>query len=93
MSKQQNWSFPGDGLDPMTLILKFDLDIVKMYHHIKKEFSMSTVSKVVARLDRQTHTQTHRHADRHKENIAGGNNHVINYRTLYEFVKDIQAKL
>ena len=29
----------------MTLILKLDLEIVKMYHHTKSEVSMSTVSK------------------------------------------------
>ena len=35
-------------LDPMTLILNLDLDIVKMYHHTKNEVSMSTASKVIA---------------------------------------------
>ena len=47
----------------MTLILKLDLDIVKMYHHTKNEVSMSTGSKVIARTDRQTdrHTHTHTH--------------------------------
>ena len=57
----------------MTLILKLDLDIVKMCHHTKNEVSMLTASKVIAQTDR--HTQTHRH----DENItsatyAGGNN-------------------
>ena len=42
----------------MTLILKHDLDIVKMYHHTKNEVSMSTGSKVIARTDRHTHTHT-----------------------------------
>ena len=60
----------------MTLILKLDLDIVKMYHHTKNEVSMSIPSKVIARTDRQTDTHTHTH--RHYENItsttyAGGN--------------------
>ena len=32
----------------MTLILKLDLDIVKMYHHTKNEVSMLTASKVIA---------------------------------------------
>ena len=41
----------------MTLILKLDLDIVKMYHHTKNEVSMSTASKVIARTE--THTRTH----------------------------------
>ena len=46
----------------MTLILKFGLDIVKMYHLTKNEVSMSTASKVIAQTDRQTH--------RHYENIT-----------------------
>ena len=47
----------------MTLILKFDLDIVKMYHHTKNEVSMSTASKGIVQTDRQTHTQTETHTD------------------------------
>ena len=43
----------------MALILKLDLDIVKMYHHTKNEVSMSTASKVIAWTDRHTHTHTH----------------------------------
>ena len=39
----------------MTLILKFDLDMVKMYLHTKNEVSMLRGSKVIARTDRQTH--------------------------------------
>ena len=50
----------------MTLILKLDLDIVKMYHHTKNEVSMSTGSKVIAR----TEQHTHRHTRRHYENIT-----------------------
>ena len=45
----------------MTLILKLDLDMVKMYHHIKNEVSMSTGSKVIAQTD--THRQTDTHTD------------------------------
>ena len=40
----------------MALILKLDLDIVKMYHHTKNEVSMSTGSKVIAQTDRHTDT-------------------------------------
>ena len=47
----------------MTLILKFDLDIVKMYHHTKNEVSMSTHSKVIARTDTPTDTHTQTHTD------------------------------
>ena len=44
----------------MTLILKLDLDIVKIDHHTKNEVSMSTGSKVIARTDIHTdrHTDT-----------------------------------
>ena len=35
-------------LDPMTLILKLDLDMVKMYLHTKNEVSMLRDSKVIA---------------------------------------------
>ena len=41
----------------MTLILKFDLDMVKMYYHTKNEVSMSRHSKVIAQTDTQTHRQ------------------------------------
>ena len=63
----------------MTLILKLDLDMVKMYLHTKNEVSMSRGSKVIALTDRNTDTQTHRHTDRHDRKhylptYAGGNN-------------------
>ena len=60
----------------MTLILKHDLDMNKMYHHIKNEVSMSRHSKVIAQTDRQTDTQTHtcththRHTYRQYEHIT-----------------------
>ena len=47
----------------MTLILKFDLDMVKMYHHTKNEVSMSRHSKVISQTDTQTDMQTDRHID------------------------------
>ena len=46
----------------MTLILKLDLDIVKMYLHTKNEVSMSSSSKKV--IAEQIETQTDRHTDR-----------------------------
>ena len=52
----------------MTLILKLDLDIVKMYHHTKNEVSMSTGSKVIAWTEQtQTHRQTHTQTDTHTD--------------------------
>ena len=63
----------------MTLILKLDLDIIKMYHHIKNEVSMPRHPKVIAQTDRQIHRHTHRHTDRQYEKhylpaYAGGKN-------------------
>ena len=56
----------------MTLILKLDLDMVKIYHHTKNEVSMSRHSKVIAQTDTQTDTLTDRqtHTHRQYENIA-----------------------
>ena len=48
-------------LDPMTLILKLDLDMVKMYHHTKNEVCMSPHSKVIAQTHTDTYTNTHTH--------------------------------
>ena len=60
----------------MTLILKLDLDIAKMYQHTKNEVSMSRGSKVIALTDknRQTDRQTDRHDRKHYlPTYAGGN--------------------
>ena len=44
----------------MTLILKLDLDMIKMYDHTNNEVSMSRHSKVIVQTDTQTDgTQTH----------------------------------
>ena len=57
----QNEHFYQSDLDlhPMTLVLKLDLDMVKILYHTKNEVSMSEHSKVIARTDRHTdrHTQ------------------------------------
>ena len=63
---------------PMTLVLKLDLDVVKMSHHTKNEVSRSTHSKVIActdtqthrHTDRQTHTHTHTHTHTQYEDIT-----------------------
>ena len=47
----------------MILIVKLDVDIVKVAHHTKNEVSMSTHSKVVAQTDRHSDTQTRRKHD------------------------------
>ena len=47
----------------MTLILKLDLDMVKMYHHTKK-FLCEGVQKLWSE---QTDTQTDRRTDRHTD--------------------------
>ena len=61
------WSFDLD-LDSMTLILKLDLDSIKMHVCTKNEVPTFTGSKVIIGTDtqtnrwtdRQTDTQTHR---------------------------------
>ena len=52
----------------MTLILKLDLDMVKMYYHAKNEVSMSMDSKVLAQTD--TYTHTYAQTDRQYKNIT-----------------------
>ena len=44
-------------LGQITLILEFDLDLVKMYRHTKNEVSASNASKVIAQTHRQTQTK------------------------------------
>ena len=44
--------------DPMTLLLKFDLDIVKIYMCTKNEFPTFNGSKVITWTDTQTDTKT-----------------------------------
>ena len=46
-------------IDPMTLALEFDLDMVEMYHLTRNEVSVSTASKVISQTDRQTDAHTH----------------------------------
>ena len=54
------YSFDLD-LDPITLILKLDLDMVKMYLQAKNEVLAVEVQKLEPeQTDRQTHTQTDR---------------------------------
>ena len=48
----------------MTLKLKLDLDMVKMYLHTKNEVSMSRGSKVIAWTGRNTNRHTDRQMDR-----------------------------
>ena len=67
----------------ITLILKLDLDMIKIYLHAKNEVSMSRGSKVIARTDRNTGTQRDRHTDtgRHTyitENITYPHLWVVN---------------
>ena len=52
----------------MTLVLKLNLDMVKMYYHTKNGVSMSRHSKVIACTDRQTDRHTHTHTE--YENIT-----------------------
>ena len=64
----------------INLVLKLDLDMVKMYHHAKNEVSMSRHSKVTARTDRQT-DKTQRHYENftfpHTQAVTTNNVHSI----------------
>ena len=40
-------AFPVCGLDPVTLILKLDLDTVKMYDRAKNEVFVAVASKII----------------------------------------------
>ena len=48
---------------PMNLILKLDLDIIKMSHHTKNEVSILRHLKVISHTDTQTDRQTDTHTD------------------------------
>ena len=65
----------------MTLILKLDLDMIKMYLHTNNKASMSSSSKVIAwtdrNTDRHTDTQTHRHDRKHYLPTYGGGNNYL----------------
>ena len=54
-------------LDPMTLILKLDLNMVKMYLYTENEVPSCSSSKVIAWTDRQTDTQRDRQTDTHRQ--------------------------
>ena len=74
----------------MTLILKLDLVMVKMYLHTKNEVSMSSSSKVIAWTDSNTDTQTHRHTDRHDQKhylpaYAGGKDWQLSIMVPFSF--------
>ena len=55
------YSFDLD-VDSMTLILKLNLHIIKMYEYTKIKFLSSAVQKL---LSEQTHREMDRHTDRH----------------------------
>ena len=62
----------------MTLILKPDLDILKMYHHTKNKVSISIASKVIAQTDTQTDSQTHTHDENiNSTTYAGGKKRCV----------------
>ena len=69
VSNSPKSSFYKSDLELMTLILKLDLEMVKMYHHVRNEVFMSRHSNVIARTDRQTPRQTHRQTHIHKQTV------------------------
>ena len=61
-------------LDPMTLVFKFDLDIIKIYMCTKMRFLPSEVQKLSSEQthrqpDRQTDGQTDRQTQRHTDRL------------------------
>ena len=50
-------------LDPMTLVLKLDLDIVKMYKCTTNEVPNFSISKIMASTNTQTGTQADTQTD------------------------------
>ena len=66
-------------LEPVTLIHKLDLDILKMYLRIENAVFRSRLSKVRAGTDRHTdrHDRTHYHAA-----LAGGKNNVQKFTSM-----------
>ena len=69
----------------MALVLKDDIDMIKMYYHTKNEVSTSTASKDITQTDSQYTQYTHIHTEKngqthkHYENVtspahAGGKN-------------------
>ena len=71
----------------MTLVLKHDLDMVKMHYHTKNEVFMSRHSKVIAQTHTYTHTHTHRWTDRHThrqyENITFPHTRAVKYTEVH----------
>ena len=70
------YSFDLD-LDPMTLILNIDPDMVKMYLHTKNKVCSYSSSKGIALTDRHTHID--KHTDRHTYRETDSNE-IITYR-------------
>ena len=75
-------------LDPMTLMYKLDLDILKTYLGTKNEISRSRLSKVTAltgQTHRQTHTQTNRRDRTHYRAAFAGDNILLTYLLLRNY--------
>ena len=79
--------FPWDDLDPMTLILILNLDMVNIYHHTKNQVPMSNYSKVVAQTDTYTHRDWHtdRCTDTTKTRPLRHTREVTKYHSLLYF--------
>ena len=76
----------------MTLILKLDLDMVKMYLHTENEVSVWSGSKVIAWTDRGDR-QTDRHDWKHYlPTYMGGKNVVSFWKTWLESKTLLQSK-
>ena len=82
----------------MTLILKFDLDMAKMYLHTKNDISMWRGSKVIAWTDEHTNKQTNRHKQTHThththmtENITYPHTPVVKNKELADDINQLRT--
>ena len=75
----------------MTLILKLDLGMVKVYLHTKIEVSRARGSKVIAWTDRNTDRQTDRQTDK-TENITYPHTRVVKIQGQERFLQEITCR-
>ena len=79
MSNSQNNQFYKSDLDPMNLVLKLDIDIIKMYHYIKNEIS------VCQGIQKLYPEQVDRHTDRHSDILS--HRHTDSMKTLLSRIR------
>ena len=80
-----------NGINPMTLVLKLDLDMVKIYHHTKSFY----VKAFKSYSDIQTDTHTDRHTDSMKtlSGVRGGASVELVCQYIVYYVAWLKTKL